>query len=555
MQNIAEDTRPRLKVRESDFQERTILLDKSIFCIGRRGENDLRINEAHISRNHAEIIKEDDRFTLVDKESKTGTYVNGQRIRSLSLNHLDRIQFGTSAYPQIIFLNGEEMEVEPVLKSQASVVLESFGRKDFSNMKRLLETARMFTGAVPLGEILDYVLDTSIEITNAERAFIVLKDEKGVARFQKGRNQQKQTVPEEQFRITRTILDNVIAGGKKVLLTDVTQESESRMSESIQDLDLRSIICLPLMRFEIHDSVLEPTLAWKVIGALYLDSRIVGESLSKISEHILDSLAADAGTVVENARLLKQAREKDRLELELATAREIQAALLPKIHGSYEFFEAAARNIPSRHISGDYYDLIKLSESSYAFTIADVTGKGVSAAILSSALQGMLYVEASKPGSLSTCIENVNLYLVQRSGSEKFVTLFYGVLNSDGRLNFVNGGHNPPYLIRANGELEELTSPGVILGAFDIAKYPENFVHLQQGDLLFLYTDGITEARDIKGEMLGEDRLKEFLMSQRNESLDSLLDKVVKKVQEHSSGIPQSDDVTVLLLKFIGNQS
>lgn len=530
-----------------------IRLDKPTFSIGRRGENDLRINDAYISRNHAEIIKNGEEFTLVDKESKTGTFVNGQRINSVTLKHLDRIQFGNSSYPQIIFLIGEDLPFEASIPSQTSMILESFAGRDLTNIQRLLETARMFSGTVPLTDILDYVLDTAIDITGAERAFLVLKDDQGKPRFQKGRDKAKRTVAEEQFQVTHTILDQVLSTGNKAVLTNVQQGgAEMPVSDSILNLDLRVVICLPLKRFQIQDTFISAP-KQEVIGAVYLDSRTAAQSLSKISQEILDSLASDVANVIENVRLLKQSREKEKLELELATAREIQAALLPKIQGSFGFFEACARNLPSRHISGDYYDLIQLSNNSYGFTIADVQGKGVSAAILCSVLQGVLFAEASKCNSLSTCMENVNHYLLQRSGVTKFVTLFYGAIEPNGRLTFVNAGHNPPYLIRANGELEEITAPGVILGAFDIAKFPENVVHLQPGDLLFLYTDGVTEARDSQGEMLGEEQLKKFLIANKNDSVDTLLEKTFKYVQNHSAGMPQSDDLSVLLLKFSGN--
>jgi sigma-B regulation protein RsbU (phosphoserine phosphatase) len=147
----------------------------------------------------------------------------------------------------------------------------------------------------------------------------------------------------------------------------------------------------------------------------------------------------------------------------------------------------------------------------------------------------------------------VNQYLVQRSGSSKFVTLFYGVIESNGRLTFVNAGHNPPYLIRAKGGLEEITAPGVILGAFDIAKFPENVVHLEPGDLLFLYTDGVTEARNAAGQMLGEEEIREFLLKHRTEPIDTLLENVLKFVQNYAIGAPQSDDVSILMLRFSGS--
>ena len=388
-------------------------------------------------------------------------------------------------------------------------------------------------------------------MTSAERSFLVLKDKEGQGRFQRGRDRSKQALPEEAFQISKTILKQVLESGERILLSDVRgSDSFDAFSESILSLDLRTIVCLPLKRFEVLDSSMVSAPGKEVIGALYLDGKQATESFSKISQGILDSLAADATTVVENARLLKESHEKERLEMELATAHEIQSILLPKIKGSYGFFEACAKNLPSRHISGDYYDLIKLPNGNYGFIIADVSGKGVSAAILCSMVQGVLFAEALRHDSLSECMERVNKYLVQRTGSNKFITLFYGVFSPAGELRFVNAGHNPPYLVHPDGRCEELSSESVVLGAFDFAKYEEKSLYLQPGDLVCLYTDGVTEARNQDGELLGEEKLRKILTSNRKHPTEEIVDSIFHAVATHSSGIPQSDDVSVFALRY-----
>jgi len=261
-------------------------------------------------------------------------------------------------------------------------------------------------------------------------------------------------------------------------------------------------------------------------------------------------LATDATAVIENARLLRESREKERLEMELATAKEIQATLLPRIMGSYGFFEACAQNIPSRHISGDCFELIKLPDGRYGPMIADVSGKGVSAAVLCSMVQGLLFAEAMKHPLPSDCLNSVNSYLVQRTGGNKFVTLFYGSLAPNGEFQYVNGGHNPPYLVHVDGIVEELFSGGLIVGAFPSAIYTHETIYLKPGDLLCLFTDGVTEARNTAGDFLGEDQFKELLVKFRHRPVDEIVDKIFRRIADYSAGTPQSDDISVLILRY-----
>jgi sigma-B regulation protein RsbU (phosphoserine phosphatase) len=549
----------KLKVVDSTGSETFALVEKPMFTIGRRAENDLQINDAYVSRHHAEIVRQETQFKLIDKDSKHGTYVNGEKIQTTILKHNDKIQFGNNDLPCIIVLTKDEPgeEAHPQFHaSGTSMVLTSFvpttSGNDLKNVSRLLEIARLLSGGVPLGEVLDLVLDIAIEVTGAGRGFVVLKDEKGEPRFQRGRDQSKKSLPEADFQISRTVVKGVLERGEKMIMTDSLDNPGFSGSESIVNLELRTIVCLPLRRFEIQEA--SATAAGKlqeVFGVMYLDSKTVMGTLSKISQGILDSLAADATAVIENARLLKEYRQKERLELELNTAREIQSALLPRIEGSYQFFGACAHSIPSRHISGDYYDLFPLPDGSYGFVIADVSGKGVSAAILSSMVQGILLAEAPKHLSLAECVNAVNLYIVKKTSSDKFVTFFYGTIDQQGILRYVNAGHNPPMIVHQDGGVEELEESDIVLGAFDFSKYTDRRTKLEPGDTICLYTDGITEAKSKSGEMFGEERLTEILVKKKDLGVDEIVDEILLSVSKHSEDAGQYDDLTIFLLRYI----
>lgn len=544
---------PKLKISEQPKVFHTVDVDKTPFTIGRHGGCSLKLTDPCVSRYHAEIRQEDGHFKLIDTKSKSGILVNGIKVESCVLNHGDKIQFGGGSLPEVVFLTRMETEEEkPLLSSGILSVAGSLHGKDLLNISKLLESARLFSAGLPLGEVLDLVLDTALDITKAERSFLVLKDEHGKINFERGRHRDHRPLSKEDFMISSTVLKQVVDSGRKLLLSDNMAAGPLAQAESIADLELRTIVCLPLKRMEVIDSFKTSGAPLEVIGAMYLDSTAATERFSKISEGILDSLAGDATAVIENARLFRQTRAKERLELELATAQEIQAALLPQINEPYEFFQAFARNLPCRHISGDYFDLIKLPNGSYAFIIADVAGKGVSAAILGSIVQGFLFAEMQQISSLKECIEKANRYLVHRTDAARFVTLFSAVLDPDGGLTFVNAGHNPPLLIRSDGHVEELAAAGVVLGVLEAARYEEKKIRLHPQDLVCLFTDGVTEAPDSNGQLFGEDRLKKLLKTNFTQPLREVVEEIIDSVAEHSSDAPRSDDVTLLVFRYTG---
>jgi serine phosphatase RsbU (regulator of sigma subunit) len=328
-------------------------------------------------------------------------------------------------------------------------------------------------------------------------------------------------------------------------------DSQLSGTESMVQLELRSIACIPLQRFrpsERTDST--STHLWDIQGVLYVDSRQSREALSRTSLSMLESLAFEASKALESLRLMQEGAEKLRLERELAMAREVQVALLTSSLLDADHVEAAAHSIPSRHVDGDFYDLFDLPGGRSVIVLGDVSGKGISAALLASMFQGIVEAQLIADHSISSVITGLNRMLVQKSASRKIVTLFCAVLDSKGNLIFVNAGHNPPIVLRASGQMEVLSTNSLIVGAFDFATYPEAETRLAPGDILVAFTDGVTEALNSAGEMFGDQRLQEVIRSATTLGAVQIRDCILDQVATHSRGLPQDDDITVVALKM-----
>jgi sigma-B regulation protein RsbU (phosphoserine phosphatase) len=286
-----------------------------------------------------------------------------------------------------------------------------------------------------------------------------------------------------------------------------------------------------------------------VIGVLYVDSHVISGTISQTSLRLLESLAFEATKSLESVRLMHEEQEKKQLEVELNMAREVQVALSP-VFRQPAHFEVAAQSIPSRYVGGDFYDLMPLAAGGTAFALGDVSGKGIAAALLAAMAQGALQAQFAGGLGLTEVINSLNRVLVQRSAADRFITLFCAVLDPDGRFAYINAGHNLPILVRTDGRTELLTTKSVLLGAFDFAKYQERETRLAPGDIVVIYTDGVTEAVNAAGEMFGDDRLVSLVAASASLSADEIKGRVLGEVVAFTSGLPQGDDITLIVLKM-----
>jgi serine phosphatase RsbU (regulator of sigma subunit) len=308
------------------------------------------------------------------------------------------------------------------------------------------------------------------------------------------------------------------------------------------------VLCVPLrlVRYVEHPGT---TPASQSIGVLYLDSREKGTMLSHTARAALETLAAEAAGAIENTRLYREAVEKARLVEELKIASEIQQALLPKPQKIGPFFEAYGTSIACRAIGGDFFEYIDLPDGRFAFALGDVAGKGPPAALLTAVIQGLLAAHAPSSPDPMTTIDRVNKGVVTRAIAARFATAFFGILAPDGTLAYCNAGHNPPYLF-SNGAVRTLGVGGMVLGLFDGATYEQEVVRLSPGDVIVLFSDGVSEAINAAGEEFGEDAIPGAVTPALGQPPQAMLDALLAAVRRFADGTPMKDDVTAVVVRY-----
>lgn len=532
----------RLEINDG-LGSRMVPLDKPLIAIGRRNENDLRLTGSDVSRDHAEIAAAEGAFVLRDRGSRYGTFVNGEQVSERPLRHGDRIQFGRASGTDVVFLM-EDMPPPAISdRSQATAV------GDIRQLASLLEGLRALGSGRVLDEVLALVLDAAIEVTGAERGFIMLANEGSGLEMKLARARGKITLPGNRFDTSRKIPEEVFATGEVKIVADLLDGDLANAHMGTVALGIRHVLCAPLRLVRYLDRADLPS-ETKMTGVLYLDSRERGSLLSSNARAALDTMATEAGVAIENARLYRQTLEQARIEHELRIAAEIQRALLPPGRHSGAFYEAMATSLPSRAIGGDFFDFTQRPDGSFGFAVGDVSGKGPAAALLTAKIQGLLGAGADT-GTPAEVMNIVNRGLTRRAIEAKYATVFGATLTPSGTLIFCNAGHNPPLLFARAG-VRRLESGGMPVGMFDFAEYSDTTATLEGGDVLVVYSDGVTEALNVDGQEYGEERLTALVAERRGEDAGAILDAIVRDVQAFSRGAAQHDDVTAMVVKFIG---
>lgn len=526
-------------------EQKDMFMDHTPFTVGRKVDKDLVIADPRVSRDHAQILQEGIDFFLVDLGSKHGTFVNGERIQRQKLQRGDRLEFGARDSAYLLFNPGKTSNTAREFLSQISGIQIKQEATDLEKLTLFLEAARKLNTAGVLDEILLTMLDVTLQLTNADRAFVFLKEE-GKLRLAAGRNAKKEPLLDDKT-ISHSILEESLRSNSEFLLTDTSRSLDLAGRQSIVAYDLRTVICIPLRKMQLQatrdlQTPVPAANSAEAMGVLYLDSRFASRDISGVSKDILHAIAREAASLIENARLVQAEEEARRYQQELSIAASIQQRLMKVKIPEVPFARMDGRNLQCKEIGGDFYDAVHTKEG-LAVVLADVSGKGVSAALLASTLQGMIYSHLISGMSLLDVVTAVNRFFTEKMGGEKYATLLLVRLRRDGDLEYVNCGHVQPLLVCA-GEVMRPPHGNVPVGLLPDATFESARCQMKSGDRFILVTDGVTEAENAMGDFFEDFRLEEAAAK------SPTLDGIFAAVTAFCSGNPLSDDCTVVDLCY-----
>jgi serine phosphatase RsbU (regulator of sigma subunit) len=545
-----------LEVVSPDGARRYARVVQSPFLIGRGAEtgNHLQLTDRRISRECAAIIVEGNKFHIEDRGQRRGLFVNNEKVESRELKDGDIITFGLEDSYEIVFRSSSaasEQDLPHLLTRIENITSSEPGSGGLRKLNMLLEATTLLHSQLPLDSVLGTMLDHAVSVTDADRGLLLEADAAGKLQVRFARRAGGMRLPPESLTPSQTAIQLALRQASPVITEDVAQaDKDLQIAQSVVAQRLRSVVVIPLyaMSRANTDESMVDVKRGQFLGVLYLDSRRPA-AFSKLDRQILDALAADAASILDNARLVERERERQRMEQEINIARDIQQALLPRDFREYPHLSVTGINFPCLSVGGDYFDVFPLSDNRTAFLIADVSGKGLGAALLTTMLQGAL--SAMSLGTDPAIVFNhVNKFLCSHAEIGRYATMFFGILDQAGHLEFINAGHPSPILLR-RGVAEEAFSEGSFpVGLVPEAEYTAVCLKLEPGDTMVLFSDGVTEAMDPEEELYGVPRLRELLNGRLECPLEDLQKCVLESVETFTRGASQADDLTLLIVRY-----
>lgn len=543
---------PEISVEAANGSRERYPLTKERVRIGRARDSDITLPDQWLSRHHAEIRRRDDGYYIVDLGSKNGTLVNDVRVAGeRRLTAGDRISLGDYV---LTFTWDEPADPEEDVEQPETV---SFQARRFSDVDTksginpaevarqsrvlgiLTRTASALLVHRNLDEICRFLLDQLFEAVPAERGAIVLLEGEPPQLVTKACR--RNDAPGD-MRISRSIIRRVLDKQVSLLLPNVMEDAELRSKESVLSMGVRSAVCAPLwFTAESEDRD-------RVIGLVYLDTRRHSHSFTEEDLRILTALANVAASKIETGRLLAESVEKRFLEEDLRKAAEIQQGLLPSVAPEVPGYGLVGTTQACRAVGGDYYDLLMAGDQ-LLFALADVSGKGTGAALLTTVLRAAVRAHWTE-FPLAEAMTRINRTVFQNVPENRYITFFMARLEpSTGRVIYVNAGQNPPLLVHASGDVETLKEGGTVLGLFDPVAYTTGTVEMRPGDILVAYSDGVTETFGPESEEFGEQRLQDVILRERHLDARALQDEILRELDAWCGGARTTDDRTLMVLK------
>ena len=518
-------------------------LDRDVITIGRSTSCAIPINNRYLSRTHAEIVADGDGWVLRDRGSVNGTYVNGTRIESpVRLGPGDHIQLGDA-----------ELVIGGAPANAAASPADTVVNTDFVLAEAEVKETAARTGIIhrlaleliadrPMAELFDFILDRVVDLMQPSRAALALLSDDGQSVnivTQRSRNRDG-----AELAISRTLIREVVQERKVVVFKADASSAALSAAKSIVVQMIYSALCAPLIA---GDSVL---------GVLYIVYQLNGRSIGEDDAQLAAQIARVAAIKLESTRLREAALEKGKLEETLRLAHSIQMHMLPQVTAPVAGspFDIAAAIRPAKQVGGDFYDFHATADGKLYFCIGDVSGKGVPAALMMAVSRALFRSFTAAGRTPAAVMSAVNRQLCDETDEAMFVTAFCGVLDlATGEVRCANAGHNPPLIASPDGTLRSLTTrPGLVLGYLPSFPYVEESETLAPGEVLFLYTDGISEAANRNEELFSEERLQSVVGRHAAEDVRALTRATLAAIDEFVGGAPQSDDLTLLCIRYVG---
>ena len=519
------------------------------FTIGRSPQMDLVLPYPYISRHHAEIHFDSSTQSLELVCVGSDCFINGSRITRHPLVNGDHIRLGFLQGPLLSVVSpadkaphSDTTARRPSLRSTLDHLKEPSGTDaDLTKLSWFVEAARRLNNVGAVQEILGALIDTTLELTRVERGYVFLRNPDGNLRLASGRSHGGEAI-EDSSTISHTAIRQAIESGSEFIVTDTLSAEAVEPTKSVLVQSIRAIICIPLRkRSPGQDSKESP-----VLGVLYLDSHQQRGRLTRMDNELLRTIATEATLLVENATLAQAEVAARRYREELLIASEIQQGLMSVRIPDLSFAKVEAHSVPCTGIGGDFYDVVCHNDALY-IVVADISGKGVSAAVLGSTLQGLIHGQILSGLALADIALFANQYICDK-GIRKYATLLLLRLTPDGTAEYVNCGHVQP-LLHASTE----GSPGTIIapddcnlpvGLFADAAYVSQTLHLEPGQRIFVLTDGITEAENPSAQCFGDNRLQSLIVN------GATLAQIFAELKVFTAGAEPEDDCTMVEVSY-----
>jgi sigma-B regulation protein RsbU (phosphoserine phosphatase) len=530
-------------------------LDSDVTVLGRAPECQIQLDSNMVSRRHAQVVREGNAFYLEDLGSGNGTFLNGKRIAErTALKADDRLKLGPILLRFETGTAARKRATEPdtmfhieISGDETATIVESaettggFGGLEVqpeAKLRAVIEITRSLAGTVDMQAIVPLILDTLFSIfPQADRGCILLKDaESGqmVPVAQKHRRAEA----DETVKLSRTILNKVLQERSGILSADATSDSRFEAAASISSLTIRSMMCVPLLQLDG-----EP------MGVINLDTQNVLSRFTKDDLDLLLAVAGQAALSYESARLLTSHMEKLKQDSEIAIAKNVQQALLPKSLPTVAGYDFFASYDTALAVGGDYYDAILLDNGKICLSFGDVAGKGVPASLVMSRISSVVQSTLRYVDDPGEAVEAINNHMCASAVEGRFVTYILAIVDTHSHeMRLVIAGHMSPMVRKPDGTIEEFDEESVGIPIGVLEDYPFDVLSrtIQPGETVLFYTDGVSEAMNPAGDLYGEKRVREFLRKSRGKPAE-IGKALLADVRSHAKGRDQNDDITIMV--------